>query len=241
MQADALDHDLDFILGSNILLPWITTRIPTLNQIAEKLAKINQLNKFGPSYRGERIISTKDRHKPARYWLNENYAKKGKYGKSISLLSPDYILIGIKGNWTRRDAKGSKETMSKRDTLRKALEYERENKVKFIPRTEGEAITLKEIDRLMRTGRSGQLLEEEQVDHELTAEQRKPQAELDSEFWNYVVPFRRGLREIQQLHMQAANKYHSEYSKALEQRGVSLDELLAKYEKKENVETEEQG
>jgi hypothetical protein len=150
-QIDALIDDLDCILASNTLRPWISHRVSTWNQIAKKLANINSLGPdgfgFGPDYGRQRIVSTKSR--PARYWLNENYVESRKYRRIVSFASPGYPLIGIKGNWTKL-VDGKHVYFSKRQTLGQALEYEQRLGMNIIPRLEKEAISLKKLDDVLR-------------------------------------------------------------------------------------------
>jgi hypothetical protein len=148
LQVDALIDDLEVILGSAILKPWIATRVPHVNTIAEKVAALNAM-KPGSVYKGKRIRATKS--KPARYWLDENYVEENRKNKRlVSFVTTEYALIGIKGNWVLKK-RGKHFVFSKRDTLKQALEYEERHGVIVIPRRERDALPLKMIaSRLVR-------------------------------------------------------------------------------------------
>jgi len=114
--------DLDLILESKILKPWVNRNVPTWNNLNEKLARLNATeSKFGLFYKNIRVTVAHSR--PQRFWLNENYFEENKMkNKFISYLSLDYVLQGIKRSWTRKY--GNIE-INVRDTLREALELEK--------------------------------------------------------------------------------------------------------------------
>jgi hypothetical protein len=108
------------MLGAKVNQDWIAGRTPLFNTIWQKIDSINRMVP-GPLYKNKRIISTKS--KPARYWLNEKYSEsERKYKRVISVVTVDYALIGIKGNWKKRIGK-KHVTLKKRDTLKRALEW----------------------------------------------------------------------------------------------------------------------
>lgn len=114
--------DLDLILESEILKPWVNRNIPTWNNLNEKLTRLNATeSQSGFHYKNMRVVVTHSR--PQRFWLNENYFEENKMkNKFISYLSLDYVLQGIKRSWTR---KYGNIKINVRDTLREALESEK--------------------------------------------------------------------------------------------------------------------
>lgn len=107
----ALTTDLEIILSSRALQPFVASRIKDFSLIIERYHNLQQLD-FGENYSTWLVRYTrkspdneKKLQRVRRYWLDINDANKPEKFGLENFFSPEYALRNISGKWVMADNK----------------------------------------------------------------------------------------------------------------------------------------